>query len=337
MYLIPNSRIQIANVMFEGVHSIEINNSVKDLSNNATITLPRNFKRKEGRGVTDVIKKGDVVTIYCGYNQKDHIEFTGYVDSIGSSTPLIIECDGMWYPHKKNELVAKTFEDNTLKQILQYVFQGYSIDCPGVNVGEFIIGKVSSYTVVEALQKSLGFYCKLDEEKKTIYCYYPYSAEKIEMHTYVFGTRDADELEKLRLRGLYPNIKKVGDLKFERKDGNKVQIEARCRLKSGEILTTKVGSTADDADKRTRNYDSDKNTIEKLKEAALVDLNLMVYDGYTGSVTGFGYPRVNAGDTILIVDSENAEREGSYLCEQVKIKYSVSSGYERECKISYKV
>ena len=170
MYLTPNSRIKIGNVRFESLNEVTIEESVKDFESRATITLPRNFAKRNGKGVTDYIKKGDLVVIELGYNDEFFTEFTGYVDIIGSGTPLVIECDGEWFPHKKNELVPKTIEHATLKQVLSYAFPQYTIDCPDANLGTFQIGKVSSFEVIKAIRNSAGFYAKLNEQTKTITC-----------------------------------------------------------------------------------------------------------------------------------------------------------------------
>ena len=60
MYLIPKSEIEIGKVKLygenSGINSVEINTSVKDLSQSGKIVVPLNFKDKEGKKITDVIK-----------------------------------------------------------------------------------------------------------------------------------------------------------------------------------------------------------------------------------------------------------------------------------------
>ena len=336
MFLVPQSRIKIGDVTFTSLNEVVIDRSVKDFESRATITLPRNFAKRGNKGVTEFIKKGNAVTIVLGYNNSIYVEFTGYVDTIGASTPLVIECDGEWYPHKKNELTPKTIEKATLKQVLTYAFPDYTIDCPDTNLGTFAVGKVSSFAVLKAVKDSAGFYTRIDETKKIISCYYAYEPTVTTNHNYVFGTRSDELLKSLRLRKLFPNIKK-NDLKFERKDDLKIQITAKAKQRDGKTLQVIVGSTHDLADKRTRNYGYEITNEVELKAAAEKDLKLMNFDGYKGSVTGFGYPRVNAGDSVTIIDPENTEREGKYLCEKVKINYSVTIGYERVTTISYKI
>ncbi|MBQ4420538.1 MAG: hypothetical protein II878_03220 [Bacteroidales bacterium] len=60
MYLIPKSEIEIGNIRLwgenSGINTVEIDTSVKDFSQNGKIVVPLNFKDKEGKKITDVIK-----------------------------------------------------------------------------------------------------------------------------------------------------------------------------------------------------------------------------------------------------------------------------------------
>lgn len=344
MYLTPNSWITIGGVFFASTNSVVIERSVNDFVSKATIILPKNFAKQNGKGVLDYIKENDAVTIELGYFGEYNVEFEGYVDKIGSDAPLVIECEGLWHNHKRNELTPKTFTKTKLSYILRYAFRGYTVDCPNVDIETFIIGKVSTYAVAKALRESLGFFTKLDEVEKKVTCYWPYEATKKNEVTYCFGTRDSELLQKLKNRKLFPNIKNRNSLKFERKDASNIKIIGKARTPAGKQISVSVGSNEEDCEKRTRNYgtigswnDSNTEIEAKVKELANKDLSIINFDGYKGSITGFGYPLVYEGDTITIVDPEYSEREGSYLVESVKINYSVSSGYERECTISYKV
>lgn len=60
MYLIPKSEIEIGKVKLygenSGINSVEINTSVKDLSQSGNIVVPLNFKDKTIKKITDVIR-----------------------------------------------------------------------------------------------------------------------------------------------------------------------------------------------------------------------------------------------------------------------------------------
>ena len=63
MFVVPKSEITIGSVRFygdqTGVNAVSIKESVDSLGNTATVTIPRNFKRKEGKGILDYIHTGD--------------------------------------------------------------------------------------------------------------------------------------------------------------------------------------------------------------------------------------------------------------------------------------
>jgi hypothetical protein len=64
------------------------------------------------------------------------------------------------------------------------------------------------------------------------------------------------------------------------------------------------------------------------------------YDGYSGSISGFGLPRTHAGDALLIRDeleADNRYRDSRYLIEKVDISYNESSGFSRQNTLSYKI
>lgn len=60
MYLKPKSEIEIGNICLwgenSGINSVEINTSVKDLSQSGKVVVPLNFKDKDGEKITDVIR-----------------------------------------------------------------------------------------------------------------------------------------------------------------------------------------------------------------------------------------------------------------------------------------
>ena len=74
----------------------------------------------------------------------------------------------------------------------------------------------------------------------------------------------------------------------------------------------------------------------ELKARIERELSKKSFDGYEGTITGFGTPQTKAGDTLKIVDTENPEREGEYLIKSVKVRFN-NSGYRRENELSYKI
>ena len=341
MFVVPKSEITIGSVRFygdqTGVNAVSIKESVDSLGNTATVTIPRNFKRKEGKGILDYIHTGDKVTICLGYGDKIYTEFEGYLAHIGDGTPIVLEVEDEWYLFRKTRY-NKNFQSTSVKEVLQFVFPGYTID-DNVNspIPEgYIIRDDSAYDVVKNLREQRGFFTRVDVANKTVSCFYPFNYKGVETHTYVFGTRNCTLLDELRTKELAPNIIK-NTLKFVRKEDIKLHITAKGQDRTGKQITVELGDKSEDATKRTMNFGTECQTQQALRERAQAALDKQCFDGYEGKITGFGVPRVHAGDAVKLVDPENSEREGEYLVKAVTINYGVSVGFRREVELSYKI
>ncbi|MBQ3658000.1 MAG: hypothetical protein II956_14360 [Bacteroidales bacterium] len=336
MFYTANAEIKIGGVTISGVTDVEIEQSVDTIGGQAKITLPRNMRRKDGKKLLDTIKTGDKVSINLGYNGKLKTEFTGYLAHIVDGTPLVLECDDSWYTFKHAPHVTKSYASVSLKNLLKDLFKGYEIDCVDFTFsGGYIIKDVTPFTVVKKIKEEVGFCTKLDEENKKITCFWAFDFKGFQKHTYVFGTRNGTLLNELRDRKLAPNIAANG-LKFVKKEDRKLQITGKAKQKKGKPLTVTVGCQEADAEKRTMNFGSDVTSESELKKRVETELKNKSFDGYEGTVTGFGTPQTKAGDTLKIVDTENPEREGEYLIKRVKLKFN-GSGFRRENELSYRI
>ncbi len=341
MYLTPTSHIKIGNVTFAGVNEITATKSVTTGEATSTITLPRNFIKKENKGILDVIKKGDMVEVRIGYAKpseahKQPLEFKGYVKEISDTTPIKITCEDEWYPYRRENVKPKTYPAKcTAKDILQYAMPGFTVEAPDISIPTgYRIDAVSKFAVVESLRTSLGLSVRADFSEKKLVLAFAYDMKNFATHTYVFGTRKPEALRSLNARKLLPNVKK-NDLKFESSERS-LFITAISKQKAGKDVKVEVGNKDKDASKITRHFEVGLNESE-LRKRANEELKRVAYNGYTGNITGFGVPQTQAGDTLKLVDAENPEREGSYLIESVTINYAISKGFERVNKLSYKI
>lgn len=316
MYNSLNAEVKIGSTTFTEINSCEITQSVIELSDKATVVLPRNYKNKIGESVLDVLKVGQEVSVNLGYNDQLNEEFKGYVREIESDIPIKIHIDDEMYQFKKNNLV-KSWQKVTLQDILQATSNGMKIDCPQVNMGKFIIDNESSYRVFMRLKQNYGLFTYVKDD--VLHCGFPYQMKdkSFVTHEYEFGR----------------NIKK-NKLKYRRKEDVKLKVVAIANKKDGKKIKVELGSSESNASVRTMNFgDVDEKQLRTLANA---ELNKLCFDGYSGSIIGFGVPLTRAGDTLKIIDEREKDRAGKYLIESVKVRWG-NAYFERINKLSYKV
>jgi phage protein D len=317
--------IVIGQVHFTDINSFEVEQSITELNDNATITLPRNYQLLEGKPVKDFINVGDKATIVCGYQETGiAVEYTGYVKEIAADVPLVITCDEV-YPFRKTNLI-KSYRSVKLRQLLEDVVQGitafngqqYVIECPDVQLGKYVIDNASAYQVLTKLKQDFGFFSKINNNTLHVGFAYDWQPDFTTRHQY----------------NLQTNVKGKSDLKFKASGDFNTQVKVTIKYPDGRTEVVKSGSTDDDAAVKTITTGAmDLSEAQKIADARL---KKYTYSGYTGSITGFGVPRVKAGDTVEITDTEYPERNGVYLVEKLTLRYS-DSGIERQAELSFKV
>lgn len=322
LYLRMNSRLTVTNpetkqgARFDHIAEAIIKESVKTIGDTATIIIPRNYGNLPEKGVLQYIKAGYTVLLELGYNGEYFEEFKGYIREVGSGFPVKIFCDDAFYLLRKNNF-NKSWASVSLRQLLSEIASGYKIECPDVQLGAFQIDNASTLVVLQELQQQYGFYSFLKGD--TLFCQYAFDVRGVtnKIHTYNFTK----------------NVKK-SNLTFKRKEDFKIKIVAISNLSNGKKIKVEVGNKEKDASVRTRNF---KNKTEsELRELALKELDRLVFNGFEGNITGFGYPRVMAGDTLELVSPNEPEQNGNYLVESVTKKYT-NAYYERICDLSYKI
>lgn len=320
MYLEPQAKMQIGTdaggLTFVNFNKIVIEESVKELGGKATVTLPRNYAKLNGKSILDLIKAGDPVTIWLGYDGQLEVEFTGFIREIESDAPLVLNIDDDLYPLKRTSF-KKAWKSVTLKEVLEYVAPGYKVSCPGVELGSYQIPNLSAFRVMMDLQ-NLGLYFLV--RGKNLTCQFPYDFKGSDnFHTYTF----------------YTHTVKKSNLKYRRAEDNKVRVRATSSLRTGSKLKVEIG--AKEGEGSIYEIKFPVNSEKELRTFAENWYKHICFDGYQGSITGFGTPRTKAGDTLKIVDKVEPDREGNNLIESVTITYDLTIGFERENKLSFKV
>lgn len=316
MYKEPRCQVVVGNLVFDQVNSIVIDMSVKELGDKAVVIIPRNYAKLDGKSVLEMMKTGDPVVIKTGYDDDLQVEFTGYLRNIESGVPLRLTIDDAMYPLKRNSF-CKSWASVTLKSLLEYVAPGYKIVCPGTSLGPFQINNASSFAVLSAIQRDYGFYTYIKGD--TLYCQFPYD---------VRGTGT------IHYYPLYDYPVKKNDLIYSRAEDKKIRVRVTSNQGKGKTLKYETGSKEGEGSLNVSSIPG--LTASEVEAYAKAWYKTLAYDGYSGSITGFGSPRTMPGDTLKITDPDEAIT-GNYLIESVRVTYDLKQGYERENKISFRV
>ena len=311
------SKIVLGNFTMNHVNSVEISENILEISNTAKITIPRQTI-KEGY-LDSHFSVGDKVEIWLGYNKNLILEFTGYIREIEASAPLIIHCDDDTFILRRTNFV-ESYSNASLSQILKDVLKdtGIVFECPEVQIGKYQIDNQNAFMVLQDLMKNFGLYSRLENGVLKIGLAFSYG-QNVKPHKYIIGH----------------NVKK-SELKYQRKEDFKIRFNAIAHNPNGTKTKVTVGSTEQDASERTLNFIGPV-TEQELRNRAINVMKKVVYDGYTGSITGFGIPCTRAGHSLNIKDKEELERDGTYLIEKLTIIYDESNGFERKNELTFRL
>ncbi|MCL2328439.1 MAG: hypothetical protein FWC39_07990 [Bacteroidetes bacterium] len=322
-FLNLNARVTLGNVQLNSVSEFSVSDSVTEVGTTASITIPKKYALQEGVAILQQFKVGDRVTIEAGYNGEYNLEFSGYISEIDSDVPLTIQCEDMYFLRKNNFI--KSYPAGTkLKTVLVDILEGTGITpiCDDVLVGKYIIDNASTFEVLQDLASTLMMYSTLNLENKTLRVGLAYTyTEKTQRHTYVIGR----------------NVKQ-NDLKFKRKEDVRLRVEVASKNKNGKVTTVAVGEKGRNVNVIQINLGTDYPEAE-LRKIAENHHNVRVFDGYKGSITGYGLPFTRAGDALTVIDRsepDNEYREGTYLIESTTISFG-NGGFSRQNNLSYKI
>lgn len=323
-YLNMNARVTIGNeangpaVIVNAISEFDIEESVDQTSDKATIVLARNYREIADKPILNFIRSGMPVKIECGYNGDLQTEFTGFISPNGIDTnfPLILECDELQNFRQNNW--KESWRDISLKDLLLKIAPGYTIECPTVQLGKRQLNNVSTFQVLEELKREWGFFSSIRNNILHVGFSYDYSPSYTKKHDYIFGS----------------NVRDNTKLKFSTEQDYNVLVKVVIHQANGKRLEIKAGSDNKDASVKTYNVGPmDKGSADKIAEA---QLRKVIYSGFKGSIEGFCDPRTHAGDSIRIINAMQPEQNGTYLIEKVRISYK-DAAITRENFISYKV
>lgn len=314
MYVL-NCFITLGNVGMTSVSKVEIKKSINELTQTAEIELPKNlhFTNDTQANVSDRIKRGDPVLIQLGYNGNLVTEFQGYILNYNLQLPLKIRCEDEMYKLKQTTF-KKSWKSVTLGDVVNFIAPNYKTNIidPNINLGSFQINNASPAKVLQEIKQTYGL--KSFFKDGVLQVGFPFdfvpSSNKL---VYDFQR----------------NVRK-NNLEYVTAEDYKIKIKAISHLKDGKTRIVWYPSKDAEGDIRTRNYtEVSESDLLKMAKSEHQKFN---YDGYRGTISGFGIPFLQPGDAVTLRDNYFLEKKGRYLIESTNVMFD-TNGFERTCTI----
>ncbi|WP_348814063.1 hypothetical protein [Flavobacterium maritimum] len=313
------SAVDQTKMFFEAASSIEIEKTWRKFTDTAILELPKGVYYQVGNtmfpmeSIKELFKTGDLIKIELGYNRELKTEFEGYIARIQPTIPVAFHCEDEMYTMKRNN-ISVHIEDATVKQILQAAAPGYEIECADEIYGDFSMADTTSAKIFDELRRKAGLYTFF--RGKRLVCGLQYADDKLPtaIPQFEFGRNIIDD-----------------SLEYKSPEDCKLKIYGKSIQKDGSVIYYDRGDEGGDIERWNQDY----TTKEQLK--INIDRrydNAKTKGGYAGTIKSFGFPVVEHGQTIRVLDPGIYEkRDSEHYVDEVKITVSASGGYRRICTV----
>lgn len=311
-------RITIGDITpFYRVSTVEINSSWKNLTDTCTIILPKKtIVKGTTKQLTEIAGRGTPVKVELGYNDEFYTEFEGYVAYPHADIPTKLICEDKMFLLKDNNHV-KSWSKVTLPQLVKEIIPAsIPVKVSEMELGAYRINNLSSAQVLKDIREHFGIVAYF--RKGTLHVGFP--------HDFSLTTKEPFKYS------FQHNIIEAGSLEYKMDEEAKICVKAVSILKSNKKIEVEVGDK--DGNKEMLHFFNITNK-EDLKKAAESQLKLMKAKGYRGSFKSFGFPLVEHGHELQIIDKYYPEREGIYIVDKV-VKTFDTGGYRRLIELGYK-
>jgi hypothetical protein len=315
--------ITIGSTRIKTFTSVDINSSAQELSDTAVIELP-SYNHNIPFDAEAKFKRGEKVKISLGYDNKNRVEFEGYLKAISSNNPVRLECeDGMFLFRKK--IKNKVFKSPDITTILNYVVSeigGFTVKCTvsGIQFSTFNIINSTAYEVLNKLKQEATV--SIFIRGTVLHCDLLFSGESDRVRGRVKYTMQLDIQEGSSFTYLDGRDRKFL-VKVEGLTAKNSKVEAQVGDEGGETLLLK------------RPNISDKNALEKIAREVWTQRNL---DGYQEStLKAWGNQDCEVGYAVTVEDLDLPARTSSYYAQQIRTIVSPENGYEKNIKLGIRL
>lgn len=299
-------------VTFDYANSIEVKTSCENLTDTATVKVPRKMQW-QGKSLLEYVRRNDEITIHAGYKEYGmETLFHGYVNTVENGTPIVITCENEMRLFKTTEVKAEVISNFNIKTFMKRYVPNVKVECPDT----IYFGDVT----VEANTLS-GF---LDKLGKQFDWFYGFFQDGI---FYVLINKK--KTNNYRTITFDPTRNQISDsLKYTLAEDVKYAVKATHINADNTKIEVTVPEDTEDCN--VQHFFFPECTTEKaLKEAAENKLKELKCDHMDGTIEAFGVPFVRKGDVVRLKDAERPERDGKrFQVTAVDYKFS-TSGYRQ--------
>lgn len=308
--------VTIGKIVLRNVESMEVKSSWKELTDTATITVPRNLNYKDER-IDELVKRLDPVTIKTAYTLKGVTtwvtEFEGYVREVQPGVPVKIYCEDEMLLLKGGKTFNKQWTNAKLADIIATVAPAYKAQVIDATLSYRAVNKSAAQVLFDLREYIVYSYFKTVDNVRTLYSGFAYSFD-FDSHIYHLqkNVRPGNSLTYRMQKD--PAIDDAGIVMkaiAHNQDGSKTVEYYPSQESQGEMITMPF-STLSDVEATRRKL---------LKQYAQAEFRRLNMDGYRGELSAFATPVVRHGDSVTIRDEQYKEREGKYLVDGVRMTF----------------
>ena len=312
------SETKIGDYIFRGLVGCEIESSWDTLTDTCKITVPRRISWAKGTGskkITDLVHRGDPVTVALGYDDRNISAFEGYVKKVGASIPIEIECEDVAWLLKKDS-ITKSYKTVDLSSLLSDLLPDVvpiASQPDYLGLGPFRISNATPAKVLDKIKQE--YFQKFWFRNSKLYAGLAYWPATSKTHSLNFQSHVVNH------QLVYLDEKEV-----------RIKLKIISISEQNEKKEFEFGDP--DGEQRTVYFYNKKE--QDIKAIANEQIERMRFTGYRGSLTTFGEPFINHGDVVELADLNYPERDGSYFVKSVKRLFGVD-GYRQELSLDMKI
>ena len=311
------------NVRFNYINEIEVVTSTLNFTDTAKIIVPRKLKYK-GKDITEYVKRNNSVTICTGYGTSFDFEtiFKGYVKSVSTGTPIVIECENESWKLKQIKLPAKHYAKLSITDFVKEWMPNYTCHMAEVNLGETRIAKDTPLSkVFDYFMQNfpIRFYFKND-------VFYGVLPGAVAVQN--------NDVKTVRYKFGYNTIS--DNLNYTMADDVKLVIVAKCITRENKKLEYKTSTDTEGAEVRTFLVPG-ADSVKDLKAYANNMIKTFKIDKMSGDFLAFGEPYTRKGDLVHLFDEDNKERDNKkFIADSVVYTFG-QGGYRQKITLGAQI